>query len=90
MPLLISRRTFGSAEQNSRCATPTIREHQHVDMPRDSFFQWQVHDKQTRTSSNLLLYQQRGQNLLDQWCQSTVSLRIASLAATGINDLERK
>ena len=31
------------------------------------------------------LNQQRGQNLLVQWCQSTVSLRIASLAATGIN-----
>ena len=48
-------------------------------------FQWQAHDKQSRTSFNLLLHQQRGQNLLDQWCQSTVSLRITSLAATGIN-----
>ena len=63
---------------------PSIREHQHVDMPRDSFFRWQVHDEQSRTSSNLL-HQQRGQNLLDQCCKSIVSLRIASLAATAIN-----
>ena len=47
-------------------------------------FQWQVHEKQSRTSSNLL-HQQKGQNLLHQFCQSTVSIRIASLAATGIN-----
>ena len=47
-------------------------------------FRWQVHDKQSRTSSNLL-HQQRGQNLLDQRYQLTVSLRIASLAGTGIN-----
>ena len=48
-------------------------------------FRWQVHDKQSRISSNFLLHQQRGQNILDQRYQSTVSLRIASLAATGIN-----
>ena len=35
----------------------------------------------SRTSSNLLLHQQ------SQWSQLTVSLRIASLAATGINKM---
>ena len=45
-------------------------------------FRWQVHENQSRASFNLLLHQQKGQNLLDQFCQSTVSLRIASLAAT--------
>ena len=55
--------------------------YQHMDMPRDSF-QWQVHYQQSRTSSNL--HQQRGQNFLDQWYQSTVSLKITSLVATGI------
>ena len=49
---------------------------------------WQVHYKHlavSRTSSILPLHQQRGQNLLDQWYQLTISLRIVSLAATGIN-----
>ena len=76
-----------AALEQQPCHTYYSRSTQHVDMPCDSFSiagarkvtinTWQS----SKTSSNLLR-QQRGQNHLVQWCQSTVSLRIASLAAS--------
>ena len=89
-PLSISRRTSGSVERNSGrsrivAAPRLLFENTSTWTCLATRFRWQVHDKQSRTSSNLLLHQQRGQNLLDQRYQSTVFLRIASLAATDIN-----
>ena len=89
-PLSISRRTSGIFERNSGrsrivAAPRLLFENTSTWTCLVTRFRWQVHDKQSRTSSNLLLHQPRGQNLLDQRYQSTVSLRIASLAATGIN-----
>ena len=89
-PLSNSRRTSGSVERNSGrsrivAAPRLLFENTSTWTCLATRFRWQVHDKLSRTSSNLLLHQQRGQNLLDQRYQSTISLRIASLAATGIN-----